>query len=80
METPSTFTTKTVEYEGTYRGEGFNRILKPTANRSSHQNRSFNLLRNIHREKAMAAVQENFDTNHNILDMAGPIDLKLDRS
>jgi hypothetical protein len=44
-------------YEGKYCGEGFNRILKPTANRTSHRNRSLNLLRNLHREKAMGAVQ-----------------------
>lgn len=48
-------------YEGKYCGEAFNRILKPTANRGSHRNRCFNLLRNMVREKSMSAIQENFD-------------------
>jgi hypothetical protein len=47
-------------YEGKYCGEGFNHVLKPTANRTSHRNRSINLMRNINREKSMAAVQDNF--------------------
>ena len=49
-------------YEGKYCGEGYNRILKPTANRTSHRNRSTNLLTNLIREKSMKAVQTNFET------------------
>jgi hypothetical protein len=48
-------------YEGKYCGEAFNRVLKPMANRGSHRNRCFNLMRNLVREKAMAAIQENFE-------------------
>jgi hypothetical protein len=48
-------------YEGKFCGEGYNRILKPTANRSAYRNRCLNLLRNIGREKAMAAVQSHSD-------------------
>lgn len=51
-------------YEGKYCGESFNRILKPKANRGSHKNRFFNLLRNLHCEKAMTAVQHDYDTEH----------------
>jgi hypothetical protein len=48
-------------YEGKYCGESFNRVLKPMANRGSHRNRCFNLMRNLVREKAMSAIQENFE-------------------
>jgi hypothetical protein len=48
-------------YEGKFCGEGFNRILKPTAIRSSHRNRSLNLLRNLHQQKAMGAVQHHYE-------------------
>ena len=51
-------------YEGKYCGEGYNRILKPTANRTSHRNRATNLMRNLIREKSMEAVQSNFETAH----------------
>ena len=48
-------------YEGRFCGEGYNRILKPCANRTSHRNRCVNILRNLTREKSMEAVQHNFD-------------------
>lgn len=50
-------------YEGKYCGEAFNRVLKPMANRGSHRNRCYNLMRNLAKEKAMSAIQENFE-NH----------------
>ena len=48
-------------YEGKYCGERYNSVLKPCANRTSHRNRSTNILRNLIREKSMEAVQHNFD-------------------
>ena len=55
-------------YEGKYSGEGYNRVLKPCANRTSHRNRSTNLMRNLIREKSMEAVQTNFDSDDTIND------------
>ena len=67
-------------YEGKFCGESFNRILKPIANRGAHRNRCFNVLRNIHREKAMSAVQQDFDNGDVSLDVPFPNNCEVTRS